>query len=167
MAENLADFDPTKKYRYTLRRHLSWAKPRLKFTIVMLNPSTADAVENDPTTRICMRIAKKCGCTFYTAVNCFAWRSPHPKDLLECEDPIGPDNDEHIVREVSDADIVVVAWGNGGSLFGRSEHVRELLFEHTSEVFCLDINKTGEPHFPLYLKKEITLRPFNLLERIK
>ena len=54
-----ATFSPCERYRYTLRRQWDASKPYVLF--VMLNPSTADATQNDPTIRRCIGFAKSVG----------------------------------------------------------------------------------------------------------
>ena len=51
-----ACFSPCQRYRYSLLRDLGMQTPAL--TVVMLNPSTADAVKDDPTIRRVIGFAK-------------------------------------------------------------------------------------------------------------
>ena len=44
-----AQFDPTGQYRYSLTR--GWDSTRPSITIIMLNPSQANATVDDPTIR--------------------------------------------------------------------------------------------------------------------
>lgn len=140
-------------YRYTLRRIASpVGEGRCMF--IMLNPSTADERRNDPTTRKNLRISSLWGFNEYLAVNLFALISTDPQ-LLDLDlDPIGPHNNSYICAGVewvkkSEKNIIVVAWGNHGSLMNRSKEVLELL--KGTELYCLGINKNGQPKFPLYV----------------
>jgi hypothetical protein len=51
-----AFIDPTGNYRYKLWR--DWDKYKPRVTFIMLNPSTADGKEDDPTIRRCINFAK-------------------------------------------------------------------------------------------------------------
>src|SRR4051812_40135006 len=76
----LSDCD---RYRYLLGRE--WADgPTAVF--VMLNPSTADALHNDPTIRRCLRYAQVWGCGALMVANLYAWRATDPDDLWTAED---------------------------------------------------------------------------------
>lgn len=151
-----AEFSPCGAYRYTLTRKTScslrWIKPAL---FIMLNPSTADAVKNDPTIRRCISFAEREGCTELTVVNLFAFRATNPKDLLKCEDPVGPINDRRI-REMVEKHkngIVVAAWG--ANKFAR-ERATLAIFS-LGPFLCLGKNKDGSPKHPLYVKSDAPL----------
>lgn len=73
-----ADFSPCRTYRYSLYRE--WGTGGL-CTFVLLNPSTADAVNDDPTNRRCINFAKQWGFGAVCHVNLFAYRT-HPKHPL-------------------------------------------------------------------------------------
>ena len=92
-------------------------------------------------------------------LNLFAFRATDPRDLKLATDPIGPDNDKHLLAELCSVDRVIACWGDHGRFLGRDKQVSDLLgvpFE------CLLRNKTGAPHHPLYLKSSIKPKPFGL-----
>lgn len=64
-------------------------------TVVMLNPSTADATHDDPTIRRCIGFAKTARAEGLRVVNFFALRSTDPDALANADDPVGPMNDEY------------------------------------------------------------------------
>ena len=71
------------------------------------------------------------------------------------DDPVGPENNEWLLRSIREAERVVVAWGIHGSLHDREREVLELL---PSEVFCLGTTKAGKPRHPLRLAASTPLR---------
>lgn len=73
-----AKFDASMNYRYSLEREWSDA-PCIGF--VMLNPSTADATNDDPTIRRCTRFAQFWGYGAIEVVNLFAYRATRPIQL--------------------------------------------------------------------------------------
>lgn len=121
-----------------------------------LNPSTADHRTNDPTVRRCIDYTLRWGYGVLVVCNIFALRSTDPKGLYRVEDPVGPENDRHLVQNVAEADLVVCAWGNHGKLHGRGDRVRELIEPH-ADLYCFGVTGPGYPKHPLYLKK--TLKP--------
>lgn len=101
-----AVIDQTGIYRYSLTR--CWDQTLGKVTFILLNPSTADAYEDDPTLRRCIDYASSWGYGSLELVNLFAYRTKDPKILSNAKDPIGPDNDDYIQKAVTNADLVVV-----------------------------------------------------------
>jgi hypothetical protein len=147
-----------RRYRYTLWRE--WPDiltEKLGFVaFVGLNPSTADEETNDPTIRRCISFAKDWGYTRFCMLNLFAFRATDPSVMRRESDPIGPDNDAHILRIASQADLVIAAWGCGGDFLRRAEHVRTLI----PNLYCLKITKNGHPRHPLYLPRGLKPIPF-------
>lgn len=142
------------KYRYYLHRQIGLGG-RGSCCFVMLNPSTADATQDDPTIRRCIGYTKTLGCDSLEVVNLFAYRSTDPAMLAAMSRAIaiGPENDSHIVRAVALANFVLCAWGNHGSLFGRDQEVLTLIRNTGAKPMALKINsKSGQPAHPLYLK---------------
>lgn len=145
-----AEFSECGKYRYALGRQFQHGIGICVF--VMLNPSTADAELDDPTIRRCMNYAHEWGFCRLVVVNIFAWRSTDPKVLKKLPDPIGPQNDGVIMREVSKAQQVICAWGAHGGLYHRGRKMLTLLEEHWPRH--LGLTKAGQPKHPLYLKAD-------------
>jgi hypothetical protein len=142
------------KYRYSLER--TWGQNGLNYcAFIGLNPSTADAEIDDPTIRRCIGFAKDWGFDALCMVNLFAFRATNPKDMLTVADPIGPDNDRSLRIACQNAKLIVAAWGNHGSLNGRSKEVQE---DMRGGLHVLGLTKSGEPAHPLYLPKN--LKPY-------
>lgn len=149
-----ATFSQCRQYRYRVWRR--WIPSGSTALFIGLNPSTADESQDDPTLRRCREFAKSWGYGGFTIVNLFAYRATDPTILLKVEDPVGPRNDAWIKKCAKASDIVIAAWGNHGLHAGRGKTVRKLI----PEMYCLRINRTGEPAHPLYLPK--TLKPRQL-----
>lgn len=145
--QSRAVFSPDRVYRYTLCR--TWGGGGRHVNFVMLNPSTADEVSNDPTVERCQRRAVEWGYDGLFVTNIFALRSTDPAGLKAVDDPVGPANDQHLLTCARSANLVVCAWGNHGSLHGRSGAVRSMLGGVSLHV--LKLAGSGEPCHPLYL----------------
>jgi hypothetical protein len=143
-----ATFSPCRTYRYRLWRFWD-QRPYLAF--VMLNPSTADEVKNDPTVERCERRARVGGYGGVAVVNLFAFRSTDPAVLRKVADPVGPHNDAAITDVAKQAGRVICAWGTHGSLHGRDAHVLVMLHWHGVGTYALRVSKGGHPCHPLYL----------------
>ena len=145
-----AEFSPCRTYRYVLRRTWS-AGPAVGF--ILLNPSTADETENDPTIRRCIGYAKAWGYGSLVLGNLFALRSTDPKGLRQVADPVGPDNDDWLLRIAKEAGgKVICGWGNHGALNGRGRAVAVNLAAAGVRPLALTVTTDGSPGHPLYLR---------------
>lgn len=165
----LATWSPCKSYRYTLHRQLrqrygmarsATPAPRV-VTWLMLNPSTADETNNDPTIRRCIEFSVAWNFDELTIVNVYAWRSTDPKVLPKIQDPVGPGNDEAILAACERAELIVCAWGKNAKP-SRVAHLRQLLAGQASKLHALKINSDGSPAHPLYLKGSLRPQSFGL-----
>lgn len=161
-----AQFDPTQTYRYRLWRSWDPHAPRLAF--ILLNPSRADDRANDPTIRRCLGFAQTWGYGTIEVVNLFAFRTPDPEQLRRVPDPIGADCDRYLLAAVQQAAQTIVAWGNGGRLYGRDRAVWSQLLAAgvpTTQIACLGLTQMGQPRHPLYLKRDCQPRVYPGYER--
>ena len=152
--DSFAHFSACRQFRYSLTRVWDRDLPAVMF--VGLNPSTADESTDDPTVRRCIGFARTCGFGRIVLTNLFAFRSTDPKKLKLVSDPIGPENDEQIIKAACAAARVLVAWGIHGSLYGRDQDVLGFL----EKPYCLGITKNGLPKHPLYLAANTKLMRF-------
>ncbi|RUT01013.1 hypothetical protein DSM106972_070190 [Dulcicalothrix desertica PCC 7102] len=137
-------------YRYLLSRKWDASKP--KITFVMLNPSTADAKQDDRTLRKCIHFAKSLGYGSLQVVNLFAYRATKPRELRKVTDPVGPKNNFYIQLATRRTSLIIVAWGTHGGFQGRDKVVQNLISSKQT-LYCLGVTKYGYPRHPLYLKK--------------
>lgn len=148
------------RHRYLLWRKLD-DEGHGVCTFVMLNPSTADATNDDPTIRSCMRLTRLWGYSTLTVVNLFSWRTSDALDLRAAdEDPTGdPKNLLIVIDAVQQSKMAVMAWGSSirrlGPLRARAAEVEAALREHAPDkLYCLNRNRTGEPTHPLFWRKD-------------
>ena len=123
----------------------------------MLNPSTADAVADDPTIRRCTRFGREAGYGGVLIGNLFAWRASDPTELLEITEPVGPDNDVALAAVLDAMPTVVCAWGNRGTYLNRGLEVLGMFARRRRVPYCLKMTQMGHPAHPLYLSSG--LRP--------
>lgn len=158
-----AVFDHTSTYRYLLSRRWRRITDGGAVTFVMLNPSTADALGNDPTVSRCTGYAKRWGFASLEVVNLFALRATDPRELKRTFDPTGGEaNDRYIEESCARSGLIVVAWGGHGALKNRAGVVKQLLRPFADKVKCLGRTIFGEPRHPLYLASNLELRPFEV-----
>lgn len=166
-------------YRYHLWRE--WDAHRPRVTYVMLNPSVADGLHDDPTIRRCVGFAKAWGFGGIDVLNLYALRATDPREIGWYADPVGPDNDRTIMNHVGlncefaphsidlGADdyivargpILVCAWGARGHGTPRAAAVLALL--NRRGVFTHSIgerSESGAPPHPLRLAGKLGPRVF-------
>jgi len=134
-------------YRYSLTRVWDGTLPTMTF--VLLNPSTADAVDLDPTLRRCVNFSKRDGYGGMKILNLYAYRTPSPKVMLAVPDPVGPENDRALAEATG---TVVAGWGTNASP-ARVAHALTLL----PPLKALKITTHGHPQHPLYVKGDSPL----------
>jgi hypothetical protein len=145
-----AVISPCGTYRYTLDRVWDASLPVAVY--VMLNPSTADATEDDRTIVRCNNFAKREGYGGITVINLFALRSTDPEALRTHPDPVGPHNTAWIGAVLDRAPAVVIAaWGAHPFAATRAAEVAKIVTAHGVALKCLGTTKAGAPKHPLYL----------------
>ena len=131
-------------YRYSLDR--VWDETRARLCWVMLNPSTADGREDDPTIRKCMGFADRWGYGSIIVVNLFAYRATKPADLWRASgtiDLVGPDNDRTIADAVAKSKDVAVAWG-GASHRIALQRIKSLCAGPLADTPLICISENGD-----------------------
>lgn len=154
-----ASISPCRKYRYRLTRGDA---PRMP--VVMLNPSTADAVVDDATIRRLLGFATR-GVDLHgrgartryqgvDVVNLYGFRATNPRTLLTVDDPYGPDNDAHLEAfcKWHVGYPIIVAWGT----HAKSDAVSRFLAIARSagaenHLLCFGYTQAGHPRHPLYV----------------
>lgn len=168
-----ADISSCELYRYSLWRRWDRSKPAVLF--VMLNPSTADAEQDDPTIRRCIGFAQRWGAGGVRVCNLYAYRTAYPKVLREAAgagiDPVGlltgmqNKNDLAIASMACDAGRIIAAWGAWpGPYPMRVWRVNEILRRY-GDVEALALTKDGSPRHPLYVRGDVEPVVYQASER--
>ncbi|QXT40192.1 DUF1643 domain-containing protein [Gymnodinialimonas ceratoperidinii] len=148
-AASVAVYSDCERYRYALTR--VWDPEGERALFIMLNPSTATEVQNDPTVERCERRARALGFGSFRVLNIFAYRATDPRDMRRADDPVGPENDAAILEGLEWADRVICAWGTHGEHLGRGPEVAALLRGTGRPLLHLGLSKAGHPKHPLYI----------------
>lgn len=149
MARGSAVFSPCGLFRYSLTRTFGGGQGRVAF--LLLNTSTATAEINDPTIRRCIGFAQSWGYGSLEIVNLFAFRATDPRVMKRAADPIGPENDRHIIEAARTASLLVCGWGTHGAFRDRDREVMWLLRSVPVQPYCLEETKDHFPRHPLYI----------------
>lgn len=157
------------RYRYTLIRHWGPLPPSLwaaaeALIVVMLNPSTANHLIDDPTVGRCVGFAEREGKRALIVLNLYGLRATSPTALLTAADPVGPLNDGYLIayaRMARESGApVLAAWGMNAKP-DRVAAFRRIF--HGVDLRCLGVTKAGHPRHPLYVRGDQPLVPWPVL----
>lgn len=150
--ERWAELSDDGLHRYILGRRWDDALPECVF--IMLNPSTADATQDDPTIRRCINFAKSFGCGTLLVGNLYAYRATDPRELFKAEEPTGgPRNNSVLTDLLTRGAVTVAAWGARA----KADRVAELIsLPGANHLTALATTKDGAPRHPLYVPGSAT-----------
>ena len=156
---------PCGTYRYRLKRD---GPGEGATAIIMVNPSTADATEDDATIRKLRGFGARYGWGRLIVGNLFAYRSTNVRALAAAPDPVGSDNGYRLCEIFLDAQRCVFAWGPAGKLPRRlrdqwREVDRIARAMHLEPMSIGAPAKDGHPCHPLMLPYSRTLQPWSLV----
>ncbi|MCA0994013.1 DUF1643 domain-containing protein [Alloyangia pacifica] len=141
-------YSPCEAYRYGLERVWDPARPGGLLLWIMLNPSTADERQNDPTIERCQRRAQALGFGGMRIANLFGYRATKPADLRRASAPVGAENDALLLRWHTEAGLTLAGWGVHGVHLGRGAEIAGVL---SGDLHVLGLTKDGHPRHPLYV----------------
>lgn len=149
-------FSDDRAYRFRL--DIVWDECRPLLNFLMLNPSIADEISNDPTVDRCMKRAMMWGYGGVVITNIFALKATDPEQLYitlmayrDTSKLVGAGNDGMITNTAFECEATIAGWGNHGKLCGRGEYVKHLFDEMEKPLFYLKMSNQGQPYHPLYL----------------
>ncbi len=157
-------FSPCGTYRYRLERPDAFGDHST--AVIMVNPSTADAVQNDHTIRKLIGFRDLNGWGHLIVGNLFAYRATDVRELAKAADPIGPDNDFYLRQIIGEAQQVVVAWGpvtkQPKHLRDRWRIITEIAQPLGKPLLSIGLPaKCGHPCHPLTLSYDRKLQPWS------
>jgi hypothetical protein len=148
-----AIFSPCGTFRYRLERPI--AESGLVIAFFGVNPSTAGAEVEDQTTMKWRGFCRVNGARRYIAGNPFAFRATEVRELASADDPVGPDNAEHLSKIMADADMLVPCWGSRTKLppklWPHLDALAAMIRSCGKPVRIFGLTKSGDPKHPLML----------------
>lgn len=150
---------------------------------IMLNPSVADGVDDDPTSAKVGAFARVWGAGGWVIGNIHTLVSTDPNGLISVMEPNGPEADRYLfeLAQLCSAWPLVVGWGATIDRFmqrtriggrpimeyaairtyrARVAAVMQAAHVAGVEVVCLGMTASGAPRHPLYLPIGSQLRPW-------
>lgn len=148
-------FSQDREHRYLLLRGGDIDDDTPLVLFVMLNPSTADADQNDPTIARCIKFAARFvdGPHRVAIANLYAIRATDPDVAFAHPRPRGGlANDDVIAEVAARAHLVIAAWGADKRSTSRAREVYRLLRDRVVVYRLGPASKDGAPKHPLYLR---------------
>lgn len=139
------------RYRYRLERNTLGGGAT---AVLMVNPSTADAEVDDATIRKLIGFGRIHLWGRLIVGNLFAYRATDVRALSKVRDPIGPENDDHLIQILAECDQVICAWGPLAKQpkYFRNRYVNVLTLINGAGLdpyHINDLTKCGHPRHPL------------------
>lgn len=160
-----AIISPCGLYRYRLERD---GPGEGSTAVIMVNPSTADAEQDDATIRKLRGFGERNGWGRIIVGNLFAYRATDVRELGKVVDPIGPDNAQHIAAILHEVDRVVFAWGPLAKqpryyrhIWRAVDHGARLLLKEPHSIGAPA--QCGHPKHPLMLGYDEPILPWTSL----
>jgi len=153
-----AVFSDCQQYRYELREIWNPARPLVLW--LLMNPSVACLDFADPTLRRTGNFARAWGYGGQLVANVHAYRATDKMRLLEVADPVGPENDRRILAMATEAETVVLAYGQPPKALRRRGAEIVALLRHHKGLSHLRLAKDGTPVHPLYLPESLRPIPY-------
>lgn len=155
-----AILSPCGTYRLRLERVVDMLS-LVTAALLGVNPSTADAIENDATIRKDMGFARIHRWGRIIKGNKFAYRAKDVRELKHVADPIGPGCDDELRRIIADSDVVVACWGPLSKLprelRNRWRDVVRMADDAGKPLMCFGTAKDGQPRHTLMLPYDTPL----------
>ncbi len=151
-------------YRYRLARE---GRGLGATAVIMVNPSTADADQDDATIRKLRGFGDRNQWGRIIVGNLFAFRATDVRLLGSVPDPVGPLNDAHLNVILGEVDRVVVAWGpvtkQPKAVRERWRHVTRMAASLGHHPLCIGAPALcGHPRHPLMLAYAEPIQPWRL-----
>lgn len=164
-----AILSPCGLYRYRLERDVAMEGP--VFAFFGINPSTADANEDDSTVRKWTGFVKRWGGRRFIVANVWPLRSTDVKALATAPRwlDIAAENQRHILSIAGEADTLVPCWGDRAklprSMHNELDELLALLRGTGKPVLHFGLTKGGDPKHPLMLSYDTPLVPYRVEAR--
>lgn len=162
-----ARLSPCGRFRRTLER--VWGQGGRLVLFVMLNPSIADDMIDDPTAIRAMTFAKAWGYDGIRIVNLCSYRATAPQDMYDfiiIEQTAAEQQQDATIISLEcarpDIALVICAWGKVEKpLREHAAYCWRRMHEKRS-TYALKINKDGTPSHPLYLPSALRPIPYSM-----
>ena len=150
------------RYRYRLERD---GPGEGRTVVIMVNPSTADATQDDATIRKLKGFGARNRWGRIIVGNLFAYRATDVRELATADDPVGPLNDDELRRMMMRSDRLIFAWGPVNKVPKRLRERWRTVLQRTPHWLvphCIgEPAMCGHPKHPLMLPYDSPIVPWS------
>ena len=155
---------------YSEYRYILGTRGKNPLICIGINPSTARPGALDNTLKSVERIALGNGFDSFIMFNVYAQRATSPDDMEKVCNPLLHKENLEAFRYVCSISGKPAIWAAWGAIIEKRKYlpacVRDMLEvgnEYGAQWYCAGaITKKGHPHHPLYLRKDETIKPFDV-----
>ena len=157
-------FSPCRRYRWRLTRSIKKSSKEIIF--IGLNPSSANASNNDSTLTRVINFCRHWDYGSLTVINLFGIVATNPRHLLLYNDPIGWRNNSELNKHINywshnPMCDLWIGWGVNGNIMNRNREILEKIKKYYFKTpYIIGLTKGGHPKHPLYISKDKYLYPF-------
>ena len=153
------------QYRFRLDRQVAPLRITKPVLFIGINPSTADAEENDATIRKMIGFTSRWGYSDLMVGNIFPYRATDVRELASIPHGTGTGaltNRDHLNAMIDECAFIVPCWGNANKVPGHLRPyihmVRTMIRLSQKPVRIFGLTRSGDPMHPLMLPYSTTLK---------
>ena len=155
---------------YSEYRYILGTRGKNPLICIGINPSTAEPGNLDNTLKSVDRIAKGNGFDSFIMFNVYAQRATNPDAMEKVCNPLLHKENLEAFRYVLSISEKPAVWASWGAIIEKRPYLADCLQdmvavgqEYGAAWYCAGaISKKGHPHHPLYLRKDVKLRLFDM-----
>lgn len=155
---------------YSEYRYILGTRGSNPLICIGVNPSTARPDDLDNTLKSVERIALHNGFDSFLMFNVYAQRATSPDDMEKVCNPLLHRENLEAFRYVLSISQRRAVWAAWGAVIEKRKYlpgcVRDMVLlgeKYNASWYCAGaVTKKGHPHHPLYLRKDETLKPFDV-----
>ncbi len=160
---------------YSEYRYILGTRGENPLICIGINPSTARPDDLDNTLKSVERIALGNGFDSFIMFNVYAQRATDPDTMEQhCNPMLHRENMKafEYVLSISDKPAVWAAWG---TIIEKRDYLKDCVEDmvalgkrYGANWYCAGaVSKKGHPHHPLYLRKDETIKPFDITDYLR
>ena len=155
---------------YSEYRYILGTRGKNPLICIGINPSTAEPDNLDNTLKSVERIALGNGFDSFIMFNVYAQRATDPNAMEKVCNPLLHRENLEAFRYVLSIAEKPTVWAAWGTIIEKRDYLKDCLKdmieageEYGAQWVCAgSVSKKGHPHHPLYLRKNETVRPFDV-----
>lgn len=156
--------------RYSEYRYILGTRGEKPLICIGINPSTAAPDALDPTLQSVERIAHSNGYDSFLMFNVYAQRATRPDDMERTYNPLLHAENRQAFRYLLSLSPNPAIWAAWGNIILKRDYLMDCMRDFAADGAAVGavwytagpLLKSGQPHHPLYLKRDTPLLAFDI-----